>query len=150
VDARAKTYLTDEEAAGIRALGFEAAMAGWWDVPPLPPQLVLGDQRLEHLCRGWLDPARPATEFLRPEPGLSPSAGTAVAGRHGGSSQRLADAERAGQSQSAATQGGRFVSRDGEPAAWVRASLPAGGLRDGSSPIAGSGATTRGRYPSRR
>ena len=49
-DARAKTYLTDEQAAGIRALGFETATAGWWDVPPLPPELVLSDQRLEHLC----------------------------------------------------------------------------------------------------
>jgi hypothetical protein len=53
VDATGKVFLSEGEAARIRAFGFSSAIAGWWDVPPLPPELALPDRRLEHLAVGW-------------------------------------------------------------------------------------------------
>jgi|SRR5437588_8465459 len=51
-DALGETTLTTEEAAHIRSLGF-AAEAGRWKVPPLPPELVSGNQLLENFSTGW-------------------------------------------------------------------------------------------------
>jgi hypothetical protein len=51
-DARRETTLTQEEAARIRSLGF-AAEAGCWKVPPLPPELVRGNQLFENYSEGW-------------------------------------------------------------------------------------------------
>src|SRR5262249_41877279 len=67
VDATARVRLTAEEATRIRALGFSTASAGWWDVPPVPPALVLGNQLFEHLAcfwpaeRGWSGETAPGT-----------------------------------------------------------------------------------------
>src|SRR5258705_12861566 len=51
-DALGETMLTTEEAARIRSLGF-AAETGRWKVPPLPPELVRGNQLLENFSDGW-------------------------------------------------------------------------------------------------
>jgi hypothetical protein len=51
-DARKEAMLTTEEAARVRSLGFEAA-AGRWKVPPLPPELVRGNQLFENYSEGW-------------------------------------------------------------------------------------------------
>src|SRR6266404_4604394 len=51
-DALGETTLTTEEAARIRSLGF-AAEAGRWTVPPLPPELVRGNQLFENYSEGW-------------------------------------------------------------------------------------------------
>jgi hypothetical protein len=55
VDACGDVWLTDGEAARIRALGF-SAQVGRWRVPPLPPELVAGNPLLEPLSIGWEPP----------------------------------------------------------------------------------------------
>src|SRR5882724_372303 len=51
-DALGETTLATEEAALIQSLGF-AAEAGRWKVPPLPPELVSGNQLFENYSEGW-------------------------------------------------------------------------------------------------
>jgi hypothetical protein len=66
VDATGEVILIEDEAAGIRALGFPTAGAGRWKVPPVPPELVRDNWLFEHLAIGWPSyltwtPANPRT-----------------------------------------------------------------------------------------
>ena len=54
-DGLGETFLTEEEAEQIRALGFPATRGEWW-VPVLPNFLVQGDGLLECLSDAWADP----------------------------------------------------------------------------------------------